>query len=247
MADAYMDNEEFYRANTSGVMLRESEAPYEIVSNSQLTNGEKMDINEAIALLETIPVELLKRSHDTERKDDVQIQAQRTIRRMQEVTGTSYAPLWTLPSRSWEQRRTEMEAPGQEIGFMAFLQAATCADPGVFKGRENEIHREFVRRFRRNYRPVIKDDNALIDIFGDDHLGGRARSIFLAMPEYIKGQGFEAVVRELGNLVAGDSTAARMRALMELRNVRKRPGQSIVDFRVALEKLAKKSQPCRKR
>ncbi|KHJ95433.1 zinc knuckle [Oesophagostomum dentatum] len=95
----------------------------------------------------------------------------------------------------------------------------------------------------KKYGDIITDEDSLIEILGDDHLGGRAKNIFLSLPDYIKRQGFEAVVRELGNLVAGDSTAARMEALTELRNLHIKQGQSVSEFCLVLENLGRKANP----
>ncbi|EYC16539.1 hypothetical protein Y032_0033g2710 [Ancylostoma ceylanicum] len=78
---------------------------------------------------------------------------------------------------SWENPR---EATGQSIGFEMIncFQSLSCMDPGVFKGKPNENFNEFVRRFRRKYQRVVLSDQVLVEILGDDHLGGRAKSVF---------------------------------------------------------------------
>ncbi|KAK6059239.1 zinc knuckle [Cooperia oncophora] len=90
---------------------------------------------------------------------------------------------------------------------------------------------------------VIFDDRTLIDILGDDHLEGRAKSIFLSLPSEVKRRGFDEVVEELRRLLASDSTAGRLRALAELRTLRRRPDQSVSDFCVALEKSGRQANP----
>ncbi|EYC44211.1 hypothetical protein Y032_0468g2007 [Ancylostoma ceylanicum] len=110
-------------------------------------------------------------------------------------------------------------------------------------GAQQQGSREFMRRFRRKYRKVVQSDKDLIEILGDDHLGGRAKSILLALPAAIVQQGFEAVAEELGKLVAADSTAGRLRALTELRSLRMRPNQSVAEFCVLLENLARQANP----
>ncbi|EYB97083.1 hypothetical protein Y032_0143g2375 [Ancylostoma ceylanicum] len=116
-------------------------------------------------------------------------------------------------------------------------------DPGVFKGKPNENFNEFVRRFRRKYQRVVLSDQVLVEILGDDHLGGRAKSVFLSLPVEVKRRGFDEVVRELGKLLAEDSVAARMRAIAELRELKIRPNQDVAEFCVALEKLGRKANP----
>ncbi|XGW15120.1 hypothetical protein V3C99_000979, partial [Haemonchus contortus] len=128
--------------------------------------------------------------------------------------------------------------------MLALRTALESAFNGLGRPIANEtIPREFVRRFRRKYCSVVKDGKTLIEILGDDHLNGRAKNLFLAIPEHIKQQGFEAVIEELNKILAHDSTAARIRALTDLRNLRIRPCQSIVDFCVVLENLGKKANP----
>lgn len=97
----------------------------------------------------------------------------------------------------------------------SYLRSMACADPGVFRGAKNENFGEFVRRFRRKYERVIACEATLIDILVDDHLAGRAKSIFLAIPRMVKEQGFEATINEMGRLLACDSTASRLRAVKE--------------------------------
>ncbi|KAK6021093.1 zinc knuckle, partial [Ostertagia ostertagi] len=97
--------------------------------------------------------------------------------------------------------------------------------------------------FRRKYGPLGYADRTLLEILGDDHLGEKAKNVFLAIPQEKLEEGFEAVVKELERLLSSDSTAARMRALNELRNLKLRPNQSISEFCVVLEKLARKANP----
>ncbi|KAK6011300.1 hypothetical protein OSTOST_23623 [Ostertagia ostertagi] len=111
------------------------------------------------------------------------------------------------------------------------------------KGSSHENFEEFIRRFSRKYRTVIFDDKTLLDIMVDDHLEGRAKSVFLSLPTSVREQGFDAVVRELRKLLANDSTAGRLRALTELRCLKRRWGQSVSDFCVVLEKLGRQANP----
>ncbi|KAK6061946.1 hypothetical protein COOONC_00380 [Cooperia oncophora] len=98
-------------------------------------------------------------------------------------------------------------------------------------------------RFRRKYQRVVTSDHTLIEILRDDHLGGRAKSMFLSPSAEIRNRGFEAAVAELGNFLAEDTVAGRMRAISELRELRIRPQQDVADFCVALEKLGRKANP----
>ncbi|EYC11418.1 hypothetical protein Y032_0050g1903 [Ancylostoma ceylanicum] len=132
---------------------------------------------------------------------------------------------------------------GMNEQFLSFFQSMSCADPGIFKGLENENFHEFIRKFKRKYGRVVQDDATLIEILADDHLKGRAKAMFLSIPQYIKDQGFEAVVAELASLLACDSSAARIKALAALRNLKLRPGQEIADFCVVLENLGRKANP----
>ncbi|KAK6061246.1 zinc knuckle [Cooperia oncophora] len=55
--------------------------------------------------------------------------------------------------------------------------------------------------------------------------------------------GLKAVTQEMARLMAYDSTAGRMRALTELKNLRMRPGQEVSEFCVVLERLGKQANP----
>ncbi|VDL70757.1 unnamed protein product [Nippostrongylus brasiliensis] len=122
---------------------------------------------------------------------------------------------------------------------------AVCASLNAAAGSNagNDAGNRGSGRFKRKYLRVIRDDATLIEVLGDDHLQDRAKSIFKTMPSTIKTQGFEAVVRELGKLLANDSTAGRIRALTELRNLKMRPNQEVCDFCITLEKLAMQANP----
>ncbi|KHJ85999.1 hypothetical protein OESDEN_14263, partial [Oesophagostomum dentatum] len=132
-----------------------------------------------------------------------------------------------------------LQDTGQAYSFLAFMQANTCVNPGVFRGSRHEDFKGFIRRFGRRYRGVIKEDKTL----SDDHLEGRAKTIFLSLPRKVREQGFGKVVEELRRLSANDSLAGRLCALTELRNLKKRPGQSVSEFCVVLEKLGRKANP----
>ncbi|KAL6734306.1 hypothetical protein Aduo_004862 [Ancylostoma duodenale] len=127
--------------------------------------------------------------------------------------------------------------------FLSYLQSMACADPGMHGGLKNENWKEFIRRFKRKYERVIRCYDIMIEILGDDHLRGRAKSIFQALPATIKGLGFDRVATELERLLASDSRASRIRALTELRNLRIRPNQEVSEFCVTLEKLARQANP----
>ena len=57
----------------------------------------------------------------------------------------------------------------------------------------------------------------------------------------LRQQGLDRVVREMASLLVCVFTAARLKALTALRNMRLRGGQEIADFCVALENLARKA------
>ncbi|VDL74304.1 unnamed protein product [Nippostrongylus brasiliensis] len=141
------------------------------------------------------------------------------------------------------ERRRPTESGWDSLHLMAMMQANACVNPGVFKGGRSENFNEFIRRFERKYRVVVFNDRTLIDILGDDHLEGRAKSVFHALPKGIIDQGFDRIVGELRRLLASDSTAGRFRALAELRSLRRRSGQSVSEFCVMLEKLGRQANP----
>ncbi|KAK6037258.1 zinc knuckle [Cooperia oncophora] len=118
-----------------------------------------------------------------------------------------------------------------------YLRAMACTDPGVYRGARNENFNEFVRRFKRNVKRL------LLEILCDDHLGGRAKNIYKALPRLVKDQGFEMVIKEMSRLLAQESTAGRLRALTELRELKIRPNQDVADFCVVLENLGQQAFP----
>lgn len=127
----------------------------------------------------------------------------RSFRQQTRVKGLERAssqPRWK-PSveTSWEATRRET---GQNFGVKMIncFQSLSCADPGVYKGKPSENFKEFLRRFRRKYQRVVCSEQTLIETLGDDHLGGRAKSIFLTIKVEVKRKGFNIVVTELGNL-----------------------------------------------
>ncbi|VDL84828.1 unnamed protein product [Nippostrongylus brasiliensis] len=134
----------------------------------------------------------------------------------------------------WKQVRNHL---------MAMLQANACVNPGLFKGSRPKNFGEFIRCFESKYKAIVFDDRTLIGILGDDHPEDRAESVFLAIPQSMKDQGFNVVVAELKRLLANDSTRGRLRAFTELRNLRRREGQSIAEFCVVLEKLGRQANP----
>ncbi|KAK6019603.1 zinc knuckle, partial [Ostertagia ostertagi] len=140
------------------------------------------------------------------------------------------SPVSTLPSRDDKDGSVSQN-------LLTYLRSMACADPGVFSGERNENFEEFVRRFKRKYEKVIGCEATLIEIFGDDHLGGRAKSVFTALPQRTKERGLDFVIGELARLLSQESTAGRLRALTELRNLKMRPGQE------ALENLGKQANP----
>ncbi|KAK6025952.1 zinc knuckle [Ostertagia ostertagi] len=127
--------------------------------------------------------------------------------------------------------------------LVTYLRAMACSDPGVFKGSRNENFNEFIRKFKRKYEEVVSCEATLVDILGDDHLAGRAKNIYMALPRSVKEQGFSVVVDEMARLLAQDSTAGRLRALTELRNLRMRPNQDVAEFCVVLERLGQQANP----
>ncbi|KHJ82742.1 hypothetical protein OESDEN_17563, partial [Oesophagostomum dentatum] len=146
--------------------------------------------------------------------------------------------------RDWAAVREALEAIGGTDGKRESKPTSmACADPGIFKGLDHENFDQFIRKFKRKYDRVVRDDTLLLEILGDDHLAGRARAMFLSIPQVVRSQGFDAVIRELASMLSCDSAAARIRALATLKNLRIRPNQEVADFCVALEKLARKAYP----
>ncbi|KAK6012772.1 hypothetical protein OSTOST_22050 [Ostertagia ostertagi] len=127
----------------------------------------------------------------------------------------------------------------ETLHFMAWVQANACVGPGVFRGNKSENFDEFIRRFNsRKYGAVGFDDQTLLDIMVDDHLWkGRAKSLLpWHMPSHV------SCVEELRRVLT-DSTAGRLRALTELRCLKRRIGQSVADFCGVLEDLGRQAYP----
>lgn len=97
------------------------------------------------------------------------------------------------------------------------LKSLSCVDAGVFKGYRSDNFEEFIRTFRKKYHRAGYSEQTRIEIVGNDQLGGRAKSIFLSLPEKVKREGFDKVVTELGFFWP------RIRSLVEWR-----PSQSYV-------------------
>ncbi|KAK6024963.1 zinc knuckle [Ostertagia ostertagi] len=158
-------------------------------------------------------------------------------------TGAVFEPRWRQCVENYLEGPNGPPGQCSTMDMINCFQSLSCVDPGVYKGKVNENFKEFIRRFRRKYQRVVVSDQTLIEILGDDHLGGRAKSVFLSLPMEVRNRGFEAVVEELGKLLADDCVAGRMRAIAELRELRIRPQQEVADFCVALEKLGRKANP----
>ncbi|VDO22333.1 unnamed protein product [Haemonchus placei] len=101
------------------------------------------------------------------------------MRRNSMMTASQTGAPYGLP---WRQRLEKLEGQavstsGQEVPkFIALMQANACIGPGLLKGSRSENFDGFMRRFERKYRTVIMDEQILID--DDDHLDGRAKSVF---------------------------------------------------------------------
>ncbi|KAK6010206.1 hypothetical protein OSTOST_24781 [Ostertagia ostertagi] len=97
-------------------------------------------------------------------------------------TGAAYGQHLRPHLDRWETA-AEQTATGANYmeGFLKFLQASSCVDPGVFRGKPNENFKEFLRRFRRKYGPLGYGDRTLLEILEDDHLGEKAKNVFLAI------------------------------------------------------------------
>ncbi|EYB81229.1 hypothetical protein Y032_0389g528 [Ancylostoma ceylanicum] len=184
---------------------------------------------------------------------------QRVVRERQDNAQLNEVQLQETPKRErigaywehdWKRCTAKLsegtrEAAGQHINLEVLncLQSLSGVHPEVYKGGPNENFKEFVRRFRRKYQRTVLGDQTLVEILGDDHLGGRAKSVFLSRPAEVKDRGFDVVVNEMSRLLSEDSVAGRIRAIAELRNMKMRPNQDVADFCVALEKLGRKANP----
>lgn len=71
-----------------------------------------------------------------------------------------------------------------EAGALAtYLRSVACVSPGVYKGERSENFREFIRTFKRKYESVISCEATLVEILGDDHLGGEQRMFSWPFPK----------------------------------------------------------------
>ncbi|KHJ79202.1 hypothetical protein OESDEN_21158 [Oesophagostomum dentatum] len=179
------------------------------------------------------------RSTDGNRRNDAASSKDEKMER----TGVSDARDWRPSTLTSSVEPVVGTSQQMSLAMLNCIQSLSCVDPGVYRGGQNESFSEFIRRFKRKYGRVVTSNRALVEILGDDHLGGRAKSVFLSLPESVKRMGFEDVVEEMGRLLSEDSIAGRMRALAELRDVKIRPDQDVADFCVALEKLGRRANP----
>ncbi|VDP16438.1 unnamed protein product [Heligmosomoides polygyrus] len=107
------------------------------------------------------------------------------------------------------ERGTASGAPCEQLWRqpLRILENAAHANQ---TGKPKENFKEFLRKFRSKYSPLGRTDAALTEILRENHLDGRARSVFLAIPEEVVEQVFEAVISEMERVLANDPTAARM-------------------------------------
>ncbi|KAK6027860.1 hypothetical protein OSTOST_06102 [Ostertagia ostertagi] len=160
-----------------------------------------------------------------------------------------------VESKPSEEKMDTEESNGQSRNMIVRSQGAPNEEVIQVEPRENSTER---RQTGAYYEPhsrlhsVISseraaipgfDDQTLLDIMVDDHLEGRAKSVLLALPNSVRERGFEAVVEEVRKMLTQDSTAGRLRALAELRCLRRRPGQSVADFCSVLEHLGRQANP----
>ncbi|VDO34852.1 unnamed protein product [Haemonchus placei] len=103
-------------------------------------------------------------------------------------TGQIYADRSRQHSTSMALTTSALEDAGSSISqqLVTYLRSMACSDPGVFRGTKSESFEEFLRMFKRKYEQVIKCGATLIEVLGDDHLAGRAKSIFAALPRTTK-------------------------------------------------------------
>ncbi|KHJ97712.1 hypothetical protein OESDEN_02310 [Oesophagostomum dentatum] len=156
--------------------------------------------------------------------EDVQVQRPSCLKTPR--IGISSEPEWKLcAGTSWAEaeQRTDQNS---DVNMINYFQSLSCVDPGVYKGKPNKSFHEFIRRFGRKYRNVVGDEQTLIDILVDDHLGGRAKSTFLSLPVEVRRKGF-------------DEVDAHHCATAGIKN----PGQDVAEFCLALEKLGRKAYP----
>ncbi|KAK6016205.1 zinc knuckle, partial [Ostertagia ostertagi] len=138
--------------------------------------------------------------------------------------GQRYGDTWVRsPSLGSTLPAGEVRDASVSQGVLTYLRSMACVDPGKFTDGK--------------YEKVIGCEATLMEILGDDHLGGRAKSVFAALPRTTKEQGLDVVIGEMARLLSHESTAGRMRALTELRNLRMRPGQEVAEFCIVLENL----------
>ncbi|KAK6041588.1 zinc knuckle [Cooperia oncophora] len=121
------------------------------------------------------------------------------------------------------------------IGRVLEATFGEASNGGASTGQAQAIQEE--------YEGVVKCEENLLEILSDDHLGGRAKNMYKALPRLVKEQGFGAVVREMSRLLSQESTAGRLRALTELRALKIRPNQDVADFCVAIESLGQQAYP----
>ncbi|KAL6735072.1 hypothetical protein Aduo_005549 [Ancylostoma duodenale] len=108
----------------------------------------------------------------------------KTDRPATRLTGAVYAQHSRHHSEPWNKAGTEDR--GQAYKLLAYMQDNTCVNPGVFEGVEHENCEELIGRFGRKHKGVIMDDHTLNEILGDDHLKGKAKNVFLSIPEEVR-------------------------------------------------------------
>ncbi|KHJ80512.1 hypothetical protein OESDEN_19813 [Oesophagostomum dentatum] len=118
--------------------------------------------------------------------------------REDEVTGVSDARDWRPSTVTSSVEAIVGTSQQMSLAMLNCIQSLSWVDPGVYGVGQNESFSEFIRRFKRKYGRVVTSDKALVEILGDGHLDGRAKSMFLSLPESVKKMDLENVVEEMG-------------------------------------------------
>ncbi|KAK5970517.1 Zinc knuckle, partial [Trichostrongylus colubriformis] len=134
------------------------------------------------------------------------------------------------------------EVRAEDVTLKEYFRSLAMPEIRTFHNENSQKFEDFIRAFNLKYPERAYAEVERKEILAG-YLGGEAKLHYNTLPGAIKNGPFEAIVRELKERMRVENQETQAEALREMRMIRKKENQTVVQFCLELELLSSKAYP----
>ncbi|KAK5966850.1 hypothetical protein GCK32_012505, partial [Trichostrongylus colubriformis] len=130
----------------------------------------------------------------------------------------------------------------EDVTLKEYFRSLATPEIRTFHNENSQKFEDFIRAFNLKYPERAYAEVERKEILAG-HLRGEAKLHYNTLPGAIRNGPFEAIVRELKERMRVENQETQAEALREMRMIRKKENQTVVQFCLELELLSSKAYP----